>query len=175
MKKFVLTYICQLEGYKTAIKSLHWNAVNMSQHKLCDDIADDIAKFQDTVAEIEQGMNGKLPYNKLQGTAYKITNLKKFVKDVIETATIFLKKCEAKGDAYVGMKSECESFIGTMQKNQYLAAFTMKEDLKRRLNTPINESKEETIELTIAGRTKTLTESQFKQVLHQAATKILNR
>lgn len=175
MKKFVLTYICLLEGYKTAIKSLHWNAVNMSQHKLCDDIADDIAKFQDTVAEIEQGISGNLPYNKLQGTEYNITNLKKFVQDVIETATAFLKKCESKGDAYVGMKSECESFIGTMQKNQYLVAFTMKEDLKRRLNASINESKEEMVELTIGGRTKTLTESQFKQVLRQATMSILKQ
>ena len=50
MKKFALEYICKMEGYKTAIKDLHWDANNLSQHKLCDDIADEIKDFQDVVS-----------------------------------------------------------------------------------------------------------------------------
>ena len=51
MNKKILTFINKLEGWKTAIKSLHWSADNMSQHKLCDDIASDIAAFQDKVSD----------------------------------------------------------------------------------------------------------------------------
>ena len=66
MDKTVLEFINKVEGWKTAIKALHWDADNMSQHKLCDDIADRIADFQDQVSEVEQSINGKLKINKLK-------------------------------------------------------------------------------------------------------------
>ena len=67
MKKVILDYINKMEGWKTAIKSLHWDADNLSQHKLCDDIADRIADFQDQVSEVEQSITGKLKINTLKG------------------------------------------------------------------------------------------------------------
>ena len=60
MRKTVYSFVCKLEGYKTAIKSLHWDAKSLSQHKLCDDIADRLADFQDQVSEVEQSITGKL-------------------------------------------------------------------------------------------------------------------
>ena len=60
MKKVILDYINKMEGWKTAIKSLHWDADNLSQHQLCDDIADRIAEFQDQVSEVEQSITGNL-------------------------------------------------------------------------------------------------------------------
>lgn len=46
MNKTILDYINKCEGWKTAIKQLHWDADNLSQHKLCDDIAEKIADFK---------------------------------------------------------------------------------------------------------------------------------
>ena len=115
MNKKVLEYICICEGWKTAIKELHWNSENLSQHKLCDDIADRISEFQDQVSEVEQSINGNLPFNKLKPITYKVDNLKKFVEDVILTTTVFLKKLAPLGDKYIGMSSDCESFISDMQ------------------------------------------------------------
>ena len=87
MNKKVLTFIDKLEGWKTAIKSLHWSADNMSQHKLCDDIASDIADFQDKVSEVQQGIQDKkISRNELKPTPYKVKNLKTFVKDVIKVS-----------------------------------------------------------------------------------------
>ena len=60
MEKQILQYINQLEGYKTAIKSLHWNASNMSEHNLWDDIAKAVADIQDNVSEMTQGINGQI-------------------------------------------------------------------------------------------------------------------
>ena len=116
MNKKILTFINKLEGWKTAIKSLHWSADNMSQHKLCDDIASDIAAFQDKVSEVQQGIQDKkINKNELNPTPYKVKNLKFFVKDVIKDTTAFYKTLD--GDDYIGMRSDCESVLSTMQSN----------------------------------------------------------
>ena len=141
MDKTVLEFINKVEGWKTAIKALHWDADNMSQHKLCDDIADRIADFQDQVSEVEQSINGKLKINKLKPIPYKVKDLKSFVENVLDDTNVFMKSLERKGDTYVGMKSDCESFLIDMQRNLYLVGFTLKEDIKRRLKRKINESR----------------------------------
>jgi hypothetical protein len=140
MNSKVLSFVNKMEGWKTAIKSLHWDSKNLSQHKLCDDIADRIADFQDQVSEVEQSISGKLPLNQLKGSEYNITSLKGFVEDVISDATSFLKDMESEGDKYIGMRSDCESFLSDMQRNLYLVNFTLKEELKRRLANRLNES-----------------------------------
>ena len=140
MNKKVLDFVNKLEGYKTAIKQLHWDAKNMSQHELCDDIADSIAEFQDTVSEVEQSITGKLKVNSLKPTEYKIKDLKSFVQDVLDETNTFYKEVKGMGDTYVGMASDCESFLSDMQRKLYLVNFTLKEELKKRLKAKINES-----------------------------------
>ena len=127
MKKNVLDYICKLEGYNTAIRSLHWSSNSLPQHELCDDIADAIAEHQDKVSEVEQSISGKFTKGQLKPTEYKVTTLKKFVEDVLDQTNTFLKEVEKMGDTYIGMKSDCESFISDMQRFLYLTDFTVKE------------------------------------------------
>lgn len=140
MNKKVLGYINKLQGYLTAIKQLHWDAKNMSQHELCDDIADSIAEFQDTVSEVEQSITGNLKVNSLKPTEYKIKDLKSFVQDVLDATNSFYKEVKDMGDTYVGMASDCESFLSDMQRKLYLVNFTLKEELKERLRSKINEA-----------------------------------
>jgi len=140
MNKKVLDFVNKLEGYKTAIKQLHWDAKNMSQHELCDDIAESIAEFQDTVSEVEQSITGKLKVNSLKPTEYKIKDLKSFVEDVLDVTNSFYKEVKDMGDTYVGMASDCESFLSDMQRKLYLVNFTLKEELKERLRGKINEA-----------------------------------
>lgn len=142
MKRFILDYLCRLEAYKTAIKSLHWGSKNMSQHELCDKIADSLADFQDLVAEVEQSLSGNLPLNQLSTSRYKVKNLKQFVNDVILTTTKFYNRLKRKSDEYIGMRSECESFLAQMQRYNYLVDFTLKEDFKRNFENLIKEQKE---------------------------------
>lgn len=141
MNKNILNYIEECEGWKVGIKNLHWSADNMSQHELCDDIADEISNFEDLVSEIEQSISGKIKLNGFTPKSYKITSLNSFVEDVISASKSFLKKLEGMGEKYVGIKSECETFIGTMQRKLYLVNFTLKEELKKRLRDRINESR----------------------------------
>lgn len=141
MNSKILSFVNKCEGWKTAIKELHWDSKNLSQHKLCDDIADRIADFQDQVSEVEQSISGNLPFNKLKGTPYNVIGLKSFVEDVISDAKKFLKQLEKMGDDYVGMKSDCESFISDMQRNLYLVNFTLKENMKKRIKSMLSEGR----------------------------------
>ena len=141
MNKNILNYIEECEAWKVGIKNLHWSADNLSQHELCDDIADEISEFEDLVSEVEQSISGKIKLNGFTPKSYKITSLKSFVEDVISASQSFLKKLEGMGEKYIGIKSECETFIGTMQRKLYLVNFTLKEELKKRLRDKINESR----------------------------------
>lgn len=174
MKKVILDYINKMEGWKTAIKSLHWDADNLSQHQLCDQIAGRIANFQDQVSEVEQAISGNLSVNTLKGTPYKIKDLKTFIQDVLKDTDVFYKKIKKLGDDYIGMASDCESFLSDMQRNLYLANFTLKEDLKRRLKNRINESRKEYV-IESKNANYTLTESELKNLLRSSVQNVLKK
>lgn len=131
MDKKVLEFIKRLEGFKTAIKSLHWDAANMSQHKLLDDIATTVNEFQDQVSEVEQAISGNLAVGQLKPMPYDATTPQECVTDILALAKEFNKTLSAKGEDYVGMKSDCETFISTMQRYLYLIKFTVKERRER--------------------------------------------
>ena len=150
MNKNILNYIEECEAWKVGIKNLHWSADNLSQHELCDDIADEISEFEDLVSEVEQSISGKIKLNGFTPKSYKITSLKSFVEDVISASQSFLKELEGMGEKYIGIKSECETFIGTMQRKLYLVNFTLKEELKKRLRDKINESRPKNLANTVA-------------------------
>ena len=172
MKKYILTFICDIEGWKTAIKQLHWDANSLSQHQLCDDIASIISDYQDKVSEVEQSISGKLPVNNLKGTPYKITNLKKFVEDVIKGTKEFYHKLQKEGDEYIGMRSDTEAVLSDLQRQLYLVDFTIKESLKQRLRNKINEGR-----VTISnGREKySLTENELREFVSKAIRNVNKR
>ena len=166
MDKKVLNYIEECEAWKVAIKNLHWSADNLSQHELCDDIASLISDFEDLVSEVEQSISGKIKLNGFTPKKYEIKSLKSFVNDVISSSKSFLNELDNMGENYVGIKSECETFIGEMQRKLYLVNITMKEDLKRRLSNSINEGyrKEENIKTTFHGTKPSTEKGLFKRI-----------
>lgn len=172
MKKYILSYICDVEGWKTAIKQLHWDAKNLSQHKLCDDIASIISDFQDKVAEVEQSISGRLPVNNLKGTPYKITTLKKFVEDVISGTNAFYAKLKNEGDEYIGMRSDTEAVLSDLQRQLYLVDFTIKEGLKQRLRNKINENR---VVISNGKERYSMTENELREFVSEALKNVKSR
>ena len=165
MKKYILDFICNLEGKKSAIKMLHWDANSLSQHKLCDDIATIISDFQDKVSEVEQSISGKLPINNLKGTSYKVTTLKKFVEDVINDTNSFYSKLKNEGDKYIGMRSDTEAVLSDLQRQLYLVDFTVKEGLKERLRNKINENR---VVISNGKEKYSMTENELREFVSEA-------
>lgn len=139
MKESVINFINKLEGFKTAIKNLHWSSSNMSEHKLFDDIAETFSNFQDEISEMEQGLHGQTEKNKLKPTSYTISNSKKFITDVLSDTKDFYSTID--DENYIGIRSAVENFIGELNKYQYLLTLTIKEEIVKRLkNEPLNEA-----------------------------------
>ena len=138
MRADVLKFINKLEGYKTAVKNLHWSSKNLSQHKLFDDVADSLSDFQDKVSEVEQAINGRIPVNKIHGEKYTISTPQKMLADLLSDVKKFYGGLQKLGQDYIGMRSDCEAYISDLQRQQYLLDFTLKEGLRRRLRNAIN-------------------------------------
>lgn len=140
MKSSILVYINKLQAYRTAIKNIHWSSNNMSEHKLFDDIGNTVSDVQDEVAEMAQGIYGKLKFNELKPKRYNITSSKKMLQDLLSTTETFLQTLN-RNKSLVGIKSVIENFVGELNKYLYLLDFCLKEDLKRILKNQINENK----------------------------------
>ena len=140
MNKTILNFINKCEKWKVEIKENHWAANSLSQHELCDDIASEISDFEDLVSEVEQSISGKIKNGELKPDKAERIELKPFVEEIISSSQAFLKELDGMGEKYIGIKSECEAFIGVMQRKLYLVNFTLKEELKNRLKERINES-----------------------------------
>jgi DNA-binding ferritin-like protein len=131
MKTNILNYINKLQGYKTAIKNLHWSSKTMSEHKLLDEIADSVANNQDEIAEMCQGIYGKFKLNELKSKRYNIINSKKMLHDMLRDTKSFYSSI--KGRELTGVRSVVETFIGDINKFIYLMEMCIKEDIKRNL------------------------------------------
>lgn len=140
MKRNIIGYINKLQSYKTAIKNLHWSSKNMSEHKLWDDIADSVAENQDEIAEIAQGLYGKIKQNELKPRRYTITNSKKTLNDILKDTKLFYGTIK-RGNELIGLRSVVEAFIGDLNKFSYLMDFCLKEDIKRNMKESLNENK----------------------------------
>ena len=126
MNKTILNYINKLEGYKTAIKSLHWSSRNMSEHKLWDDIADSVNGIQDNVSEMEQGINGRIKLNMLSPIKYTISSQEKALNDMLKDTKYVYKSIENL-EEYIGIRSELESFMGELNKYKYLMRMAVRD------------------------------------------------
>ena len=172
MKKYIISFISELESFKSDIKQLHWAANSLPQHQLCDDIANIISDYQDKVAEVEQSISGKFPVNVLKGEKHNVTTLKKFVEDVIASTKSFYAKLKKEGDEYIGMRSDTEAVLSDLQRQLYLVDFTVKESLKQRLRDKINENR---VTITNGRETYSLTENELREFVSKAINNVENK
>lgn len=168
MKRNILVFVNKLQSYKTAIKNLHWSSKNMSEHKLWDDIADTVSNTQDEVAEIAQGLFGKIKNNELKPRRYNITNSKKTLNDIIKDTKMFYGTIKRSND-YIGLRSVVESFIADMEKYLYLMDFCLKEDIKRNMMS-LNENKQSNNN----KKTVKLSENELRGLIRESIMRVLN-
>lgn len=161
MRTNIINYINKIQGYKTAIKNLHWCSKHMSEHKLLDDIAETVSNNQDEIAEICQGLYGKIKLNELKPKRYNITNSKKMLNDILRDTKSFYSSL--KGRDLSGVRSVVETFIGELDKFIYLMDMCIKEDIKRNLQgKTLNENKK-----------VSLNENELRKLINEAINNVL--
>lgn len=162
MKSNILSIINKIEGYKVSIKNFHWSSENMSEHKLCDDIADSISSNEDELSEVAQGLYGQIKKNEVKPISYKMVNTKKMLQDLLKDIESFYKTIQ--GEKEIGLRSVVENFISEINKFLYLIDFCIKEDYKKILKRKLNEGKEQKY---------TFTESEIREGIKTAIKNVL--
>lgn len=131
INKNIMLYINKLQGFRTAVKNLHWDAKTMSEHELMDKLDDLLGDHQDEVAEIAQGIyNTKIKKNELKPRPYRIKDSEKFLKDILQCSERFHKSL-GENKRYLGLKSVVEDFIGQINKQNYLLKMCLSESIRR--------------------------------------------
>ena len=114
-----INFLCQIEGWKTKCKNLHWAAQNDSIHRRLDDLADVLSSYQDALAEDYMGINGRVRPDILAGISSNAIEPNTFISEIIENTLGFYSQIDS-SVAYAGIKSETETFIHNLNKIKYL-------------------------------------------------------
>lgn len=114
-----INFLCQIEGWKTKCKNLHWAAQNDSIHRRLDDLADVLSSYQDALAEDYMGINGRVRPDILTGISSNAIEPNTFISEIIENTLGFYSQIDS-SVVYAGIKSETETFIHNLNKIKYL-------------------------------------------------------
>lgn len=114
-----INFLCQIEGWKTKCKNLHWAAQNDSIHRRLDDLADVLSSYQDALAEDYMGINGRVRPDILTGISSNAIEPNTFISEIIENTLSFYSQIDS-NVVYAGIKSETETFIHNLNKIKYL-------------------------------------------------------
>lgn len=114
-----INFLCQIEGWKTKCKNLHWAAQNDSIHRRLDDLADVLSSYQDALAEDYMGINGRVRPDILTGISSNAIEPNTFISEIIENTSGFYSQIDS-SVVYAGIKSETETFIHNLNKIKYL-------------------------------------------------------
>lgn len=112
-------FINRLEGWKTKCKNLHWAAPKKNIHVYLDEFHDEIAAYQDGLAEDYMGILGKMQPNAVKAIPSDTLNANDFIREVRDTTIAFYDKIPSE-TIYKGIVSECETFIHNINKYTYL-------------------------------------------------------
>ena len=113
--QFFISFLNQLEGWKTKCKNLHWAAPKKNIHVYLDEFLDILSDYQDGLAEEEMGIYGKMLPNVIKGTESSALTPKEFIYEIRKSTLTFYDKLP-KDSLHAGIRSECETFIHNINK-----------------------------------------------------------
>lgn len=116
---YMISLINKIEGYKTALKELHWAAPNNSTHIRIDEFLNELGDFEDAIAEDCQATDGQIIPGTIQGTPCKGKDIF-MILDAIKADLIDLKRMYEHNPEYTGVINEVDDFFHTLKKYIYL-------------------------------------------------------
>jgi DNA-binding ferritin-like protein len=117
-RNLVLGILNRIEGYKTRLKELHWEAKNMSAHTLIDKLSDDLARYEDAIAEDFQGEFGDFEVGTLKPILPGAVDTKSVIRELREDVAKLIDIDDE--FIYAGIKSNSEEFIHKLNLYLYL-------------------------------------------------------
>ena len=116
-----LKILSKLNGYKTAVKTAHWNETeSMNKHEQLDNIYDIIHNFQDGFAEDGVSIFGNIGLTNVREIPISFLTIDGLVDEIAEYS-LRLKNIigNEKSSEYAGLNSLCDNFVHDMKIAQY--------------------------------------------------------
>lgn len=170
MKKEHIDYINYLEGIKTCIKNTHWASVNNSEHTRMDELADTVSDFEDEISEEFQGLDGQIKDNEVKPIEYTFSTVDSLLND-IKSKTMELYDSLENDKQYIGVRSEIESFIHSINKFKYLFKLALKE--KKNDETKEDEENDNDVNEAIKNVVK-ISEKDLQDIINESVKLYLN-
>ena len=117
--QFFISFLNQLEGWKTKCNNLHCAVPKNNIHVYLDEFLDILSDYQDSLAEGYMGILGKMQPNAIKGVPSETLNAYEFIAEVKAKTLAFYDKIP-QSTIYKGITSECETFIQNINKYDYL-------------------------------------------------------
>jgi DNA-binding ferritin-like protein len=116
----VQAHLCDLEGFKTKFKNLHWSAVHLTMHRVIDELLDELGDYQDTIAETSMGYLGiQFPPDFLSGTVIMSDNPEGTLNTLIGKVNGFYALIKME-DSMQGIVNAINDFQEKLLKYNYL-------------------------------------------------------
>lgn len=113
-------FINKLEGYKTAVKGIHWENTNNAEHKTCDDFYSAIGDYQDSIAEDMGFTYGRIEKTQLFPVTFVFDNLEELVRSLLEDVILFRQDVSTTNSPYdFGVLSITDDFIHAINQSGF--------------------------------------------------------
>lgn len=120
IKKITIDFLSYLEGYHQALKELHWQTTNKSEHLLTDDIDGEVLGFEDRIAEIVMGcLDVRFGIGDLKPMVPNSKDLSSLIKE-LEKDLIEFKDKIGDDKKYAGIQNVLDDFMEAICKWKYL-------------------------------------------------------
>lgn len=118
MKREFIDFINRLEGYKTAVKFIHWGAPNRSVHVVIDKFSDQLSDFEDEFAEDIQAIYGQFNITEANPVLPPADNAEDLL--LMIRADLANMKDLLEEKMYTGALNELEDFFHVVNQTIYL-------------------------------------------------------
>ena len=117
LKEETKNFLSALEGYHQLLKTLHWSATAMAEHKLLDDIDHEVLEYEDSIAEVVMGItDSRFQNGDLKTLLPSAKNLKDMLRELEDDVTEYSNKV----DSYNGLTNILDDFMTDINKWNYL-------------------------------------------------------
>lgn len=124
MKKEVLNFLSELEGYHQILKEIHWSTKNKAEHLLTDEIDSAVLEYEDSIAENTMGiLNTRFGVGDLKSLLPNAKSLDGVLKEMNDDLTSLRDKLDGDNN-YVGLINILDDFASDINKWNYLRTFS---------------------------------------------------
>lgn len=113
-------FINKLEGYKIAVKPIHWETLGNAEHLYCDALHQSLGNYQDEIVEDMSFTYGRIEKTQIFPVTFVFDTLENLVRALVEDVIMFRQEVAGQNSPYdLGVLSITDDFIHVINQSGY--------------------------------------------------------